>query len=145
MILTRQKARAGTNPESPARTQPVTNIREVRNPVRTVFTQEQNDLLIQQLLQYCQEEKSDELHYLVIGLNQSSTEDDMKTSYRYPAILFYPDKNHHSKVSDVIKMINESKEKLESTLCHNYEKWKKNVSVWHGLLKFRLNPQYGKR
>ena len=40
MVLIRQKSRAGENPESPARTQPGTNISEVSTPRRTVFTQE---------------------------------------------------------------------------------------------------------
>ena len=39
MVFTRQKARAGTNPESPAKTQPGTNIREEINPRGAVFTQ----------------------------------------------------------------------------------------------------------
>ena len=37
MVLIRQKSRAGANPESPAITQPVTNICEVSTPRRTVF------------------------------------------------------------------------------------------------------------
>ena len=51
MVFTIQKARAGANPESTARTQPGTNIREVRTPRRTVFTWEQNELFIQRVLQ----------------------------------------------------------------------------------------------
>ena len=78
MVLTRQKARAGANPEYPAKNQPGTNIHEVRTPRRTVFTQEQNELFIQQVLQLPQEEKDDELHYHVLGLNDSSTEYSMK-------------------------------------------------------------------
>ena len=51
MVFTRQKAKAGANPEYPARTQTGTNIREGINPIRTVFTQEQNDLFIQRFRQ----------------------------------------------------------------------------------------------
>ena len=80
ILFTRQKAIAGANPEFPARTQPVTNIPGVRTLRRTVFTQEQNEIFIQEVLQYSQEEKCDELHYHVIGLNESSTEDDMKNN-----------------------------------------------------------------
>ena len=47
MVFTRKKSRAVANPEYPARNQPGTNIREVRTPRRTVFTQEQNELFIQ--------------------------------------------------------------------------------------------------
>ena len=78
MVFTRQKARASENTEFPARTQPGKNIREGINPGRPVFTQEQNDLFIQQVHQYSQENKIDEVHYHVLGLNKSSTEDDMK-------------------------------------------------------------------
>ena len=51
MIFIRQKARAGANPESSARTQPGTNIRKLQTPRRTVFTRKHNDLFIQQFLQ----------------------------------------------------------------------------------------------
>ena len=80
MVFTRQKERAGKNPESPARTQSGTNIREEGNPRLTVFTQEHNGLFIQRVVQNSQEDKGDELHYLVLGLNDSSTDNNMKTS-----------------------------------------------------------------
>ena len=121
MVFTRQKKRAGANPGSPARNQPGTNIRERSNPRRPVFTWEQNDLFIQQVLQYSQGNKCDDLHYHVLGLNQSSTEDDMEKSYIYLDLQFQPDNNQHSKVTEVIKMINQSKEVLESTLRYNDE------------------------
>ena len=38
MVFTGQKARAGANPESPARAHPGTNICEGINPRRSVFT-----------------------------------------------------------------------------------------------------------
>ena len=82
MLFTRQKPREGANKEYPARTLPGTNIREESNPRQTVFTQEHNYLFIQRVLQYYQEEKGNELNYHVLGLNESSTEDDMKKSYR---------------------------------------------------------------
>ena len=71
MVFTRQKSRAGTNLESPARTHPGTNIHEVCTPRRTVFTREHNESFIQRVLQYSQEEKGDELNYHVLGLNDS--------------------------------------------------------------------------
>ena len=40
IAFTRQKSRADTNPESPPRTHLETNIRYVRTPSWTVFTQE---------------------------------------------------------------------------------------------------------
>ena len=54
MVLTRQKARADANPESPPRTQPDINILELYTPSRTVFTQEHNELFIQRVIQYYQ-------------------------------------------------------------------------------------------
>ena len=78
MVFTRKKSRAGANPEYPPRTQPGTNIHEVRTPIRIVFTREYNELFIQRVIQYSQEAKGDELHYLVLGLNESPTEDAMK-------------------------------------------------------------------
>ena len=56
------------------------------------------------------------MHYHVIGLNYYSTENDMEKSYCYLALRFHPDKNQHSKVSDVM---NEAEEELENTLRHN--------------------------
>ena len=59
------------------------------------------------------------MHYPVLGLDESSTEDDTKKSYRSLALRFHPDKNQHSQVSDVMKMINEAKEELENILRHS--------------------------
>ena len=89
MVFTRQKSRAGANPEYSARTWPGTNINEVRTPRQTVFRREQNELFIQQVLQYSHEDRGDEFHYLVIGLNESSTEYDTKKAYLNLAHLFH--------------------------------------------------------
>ena len=78
MVFTRQKSRAGANPESPPRTQPEKNIHELRTPSQTVFTQEQNGLFAQKVVQYSQDLEGEYLHYHVLGLNESSTDDDMK-------------------------------------------------------------------
>ena len=50
------------------------------------------------------------MHYHVIGLNDSSTEDDMKKAYHNLDCIFQPDKNKHSHASDMSLMINESRE-----------------------------------
>ena len=78
MVFTRQKVRLGANLEYPPRNQPTTNICEVCTTSQTVFKREQNEPFIQRVLQYYQEAKGDKLNYLVLGLNESSTEDDMK-------------------------------------------------------------------
>ena len=51
MVFTRQKSRVGASPEYPARTQPGPNVREVHTSRKTVFTREQNELFIQQVIQ----------------------------------------------------------------------------------------------
>ena len=66
LVFTRQKARAGENPQSPPRTQPDINIREVRTPSWTLFTQKQNKLFLQQVVQYSQEKKGEDYHHRVI-------------------------------------------------------------------------------
>ena len=73
MVFTRKKAREGENPESSPITQPETNIREVRTPSRTVFTQEQNELFVQKFVQYYHDLEGGVLHYHVLCLNESST------------------------------------------------------------------------
>ena len=120
MAFTRKKARAGANTETPPTNQPGTIIREVCTPSRTVFTQEHNELFIQQVFQYSQVAEGDEFYYHVLGLNDSSIEDDMKRAYRTLDFRFHPDKNNNSPFIDVMQMINEAKEEPERTFCHNY-------------------------
>ena len=81
MVFTRKKARADANPESPRITQPEINIREIFTPSWTVFMQEQNELFVQQVLRYSQDLEGEVLHYHVIGLNESSTYNDLKKAY----------------------------------------------------------------
>ena len=61
------------------------------------------------------------MHYIVISLTESSTEDDMKKAYLSLALQFHPDKNKHSQVTELMRMIIEAKENLEITLRHNDE------------------------
>ena len=98
------------NPESPPRTQSGINILEVRTPSWTVFTQEYNQLSVQQVDQYSQEKGGDEFHCHILGLDGSSTEYYIKKSYRNLARWFHPDKNKHSQFYDVMQMISEAKE-----------------------------------
>ena len=59
------------------------------------------------------------MHYRVLGLNESSTEDDNKKSYRKLALRCQPDKNNHPQTSAVMRMINKANEGLEDLLHYN--------------------------
>ena len=59
------------------------------------------------------------MRYHVLGLNESSTEYDMKKYYRNMACRFYPDDNKYLQDSDVMLMINKAKEEFEDTLRYN--------------------------
>ena len=88
MVFTRKKSRADANPESSPITQHKINIGEVQTTSRTVFTQEQNESFLQQVVQETQGLEGEVFHYHVIGLNQSSTEDDLKKSHRKMALRY---------------------------------------------------------
>ena len=119
MVFTRQKSRAGANPQSPPRTQPEIYICEVCTPSRTVFTQEQNKLFVKLVVQYSQEKEGGDFHYRVLGLNESSTEDDTKKFYHKMDLQYHPDINKHPQDSSLMRMINEAKEGLEDILRYN--------------------------
>ena len=78
MVFTIQKAGEDANPEFPPIIQHEINIREVRALSWKVFTQEQNELFFQQVVQYAQGLEGEVLYYHVLCLNESSTEDDLK-------------------------------------------------------------------
>ena len=59
------------------------------------------------------------LHYHVLCLNESSTEDDFKRAYRKLALQSHPDKNKHPQASSVMRTINKAKEVLEELFRYN--------------------------
>ena len=67
-------------------------MRELRTPSRGVFAQGHNELFVQNVFQYSQEKEVQYLHYHILGLNESSIEDDMKKAYRSLDLRFHPDK-----------------------------------------------------
>ena len=50
------------------------------NPSKTVFRKEQNDLIIQKVQEYSLYAKGEIWNLFVLGLNKSSTEENMKKS-----------------------------------------------------------------
>ena len=86
---------------------------------KPVFSKEQNDLLIQKVNVYSLHATGEKLNLFVLGLNESSTEENMKTAYRSMALRFHPDKNIDVDTSKMMGMINEAKEGLKNTLRNN--------------------------
>ena len=59
------------------------------------------------------------MNLFVLGLNESSTEEDMKKAYRSMSLRFHPSKNIHEDASKMMGMINKAKEGLKTTLRNN--------------------------
>ena len=95
------------------------NAKADANPSRTVFNKEQNYLFIQKVQEYSLYAKGERLNLFVLGLNESSTIEDMKKAYRSMSLRFHTDKNIHEDASKRMGMINEAKEGLEYTLRNN--------------------------
>ena len=96
------------------------NAKSDANPSKPVFRKEQNDLFIQQVNEYSLHETGQySLNLFFLGLNESSTEADMKTAYRSMSLRFHPDKNIGLDASKMMVTINEAKDGLEETLCTN--------------------------
>ena len=96
------------------------NAKEDSNPRNPVFSKEQNDLKSQQVHEYSLHVTVQySLNKFVLGLNESSTEADMKTAYRSMALIFHPDKNIGLETSKMTVMTNEAKVGLKNTLRTN--------------------------
>ena len=82
---------------------------------------EQNDLLIQKVHEYSLHATGEySLNLFVLGLNESSTEADMKAAYSSMALQFHPDKNIDVDTSKMMGMIKEAKYVLKNKLRNNY-------------------------
>ena len=92
MVFTRKKSRSDADPESPPRTQPEINIREVHTPCWKVVTQEGNELFVQKVIQNSQDMEGEVLHYHGPFFNDSSTEDGLKEYYRTLALRSHSEK-----------------------------------------------------
>ena len=59
------------------------------------------------------------MHYHVLCLNESSTEDDLEKSYRKLALRSHPEKNKYLQSTAAFRMVNKTKQVLEDILSHN--------------------------
>ena len=60
------------------------------NPSKPVFSKAQNDLLIQNFQEYSLYAKGEILNLFVLGLNESSTKEDIKKAYHCMSLRFPP-------------------------------------------------------
>ena len=95
------------------------NAKADANPSKPVFSKEQNDLVIQKVHEYSLHITGEKLNLFVLGLNESSTESDMKKAYHSMALRFHPDKNIDVDTSKMMGMMNEDKEGLKNTVRNN--------------------------
>ena len=87
---------------------------------KTVFSKEHNDLKIKQVQEYSLHATGQySLNLFVLGLNDSSTEAEMKKTYHSMAHRFHSDKNIGLDTTEMMKMINKAKDGLEETLRTN--------------------------
>ena len=96
------------------------NAKADANPSLTKFSKEQNDLKIKQVQEYSLHAAVQyPLNLYVLGLNYSSTEAEMKKAYHSMARRFHPDKNIGLDTTEMMEMINESKDGLEDIMRNN--------------------------
>ena len=90
------------------------NTKADANPSKTVFNKKQNDLFIQKVRVYSRYSKGGIFNLFLLGLIDSSTEEDLKKSYRSMSLQFHSDRNIHEDASKMMEMINEAKEGLKT-------------------------------
>ena len=96
------------------------NAKADANPSKPFFSKEQNDLLIQNVYEYSLHATGEySLNLFVLGLNDSSTEKEIKTAFRFMVLRFHPDKNIGLDTTNMMTMINEAKDRLENTMRTN--------------------------
>ena len=75
--------------------------------------------------------EGEEFNYHALGLNESSTEHDMKKAYRKLVIRSHPEKKNHPRASAVMGMINHGKEGLEDLFSYNDAMRKQEEDLQH--------------
>ena len=93
------------------------NAKSDANPSKTVFSKEQNDFKIKQVQEYSLHATGQySLNLFVTGLNDSSTEAEIKKAYYYMTSIFHPDKNIGLDTTEMMKMMFSYSETLEILL-----------------------------
>ena len=106
MVITRQK-----------------NTTAETNPSVTKFSNEQNDLKMKELKKYAANNSVGRYHLNLhlLGLNDYSTFAEMIKASRSMARRFHPDKNYGFDTTEMMTMINTSKDGLQDQLSENDE------------------------
>ena len=91
------------------------------NPSVTKFSNEQHNLKMKELREYAGNNAVGQydLNLHVLGLNYSSTFEEIIKGYRSMALIFYPDLNCGYDTTEMMTMINMAKEGLQDQLRKN--------------------------
>ena len=87
----------------------------------TKFTKEQNDLKTKELNEYAANNAAGQYHLNlhVLDLNYNSTFTEMIKAYRSMAHRIHPDNNYGFDTTEMMTMINTSKDRFIYLLCEN--------------------------
>ena len=87
----------------------------------TKFSKEQNELKMKEVREFADNTATGQYHLnlYVLGLNYSSTFEEMIKGYRSMARRFHPDLNYGFDTTEMMKMINTAKDGLQDQLRKN--------------------------
>ena len=91
------------------------------NPSVTKFSKEQNDLKMKELQEYAANKALDKYHLNlhILDLNYNSTYKEMIKAYSSMARRFHPDNNYGYHTTEMMTMINKTKDELQEQLREN--------------------------
>ena len=90
-------------------------------PVFKKISKEHNELKMKEVREFATNTATGQYHLNlhVLGLNYSSTFEEMKTGYPSMARRFHPDNNYGFDTTEMMTMINTAKEGFKHQLCKN--------------------------